>query len=329
MKQSTALKSPFTGGAVTEEYILESMEFRGESFLVHSRYYVCEDTGQQFTDTEQDAATLNDLYSQYRVKHGIPFPDEIAAIRKRYGLNQTQIGKLLGFGVNQWAKYENGQVPSESNGRLIAALRRKSATLSLLQDIKDIFEQDEYNKLLHLIQSSPDQDTLPDQNSIIYRGTTRSIENGFGEFHHKKVEEMVKYFAAGGTGVTKLNKKMFYADFLHFKRHGISISGLRYQAIHYGPVPVHYSTVYDNIPGLDKDVQIVGDYERISYICTSVADVSVFSDKELASLETIEQLLGALSTSEVVALSHRENAWEEHYEQREIIPYSDAYKLKV
>ena len=329
MKQSTALKSPFTGGEVSEEYKLEAMEFRGESFLVHSRYYICEDTGQQFTDTEQDEATLNDLYAQYRVKHGIPFPDDIAAIRKRYGLNQTQIGKLLGFGVNQWAKYENGQVPSESNGRLIATLRRKAATLSLIQDIKDIFEEGEYTKILHLIQSSPDQDTLPDQDSILYKGTIRSIENGFGEFRHRKVEEMVKFFATGGTGVTKLNKKMFYADFLHFKRHGISISGLRYQAIHYGPVPVHYATVYDNIPGLDKSIQLVGDSERISYYCTSEADVSVFSEKELESLNTVERLLGALSTSEVVALSHRENAWEEHYGQKEIIPYSDAYRLKI
>ena len=163
----------------------------------------------------------------------------------------------------------------------------------------------------------------------VLRTPIRSIENGFGEFRHRKVEEMVKFFATGGTGVTKLNKKMFYADFLHFKRHGISISGLRYQAIHYGPVPVHYATVYDNIPGLDKSIQLVGDSERISYYCTSEADVSVFSEKELESLNTVERLLGALSTSEVVALSHRENAWEEHYGQKEIIPYSDAYRLKI
>ena len=118
MSENVVITSPFTGGKVREVFKQETMSFRGENYLVHSKYYVCEDTGQEFTTTEQDDSTLNDLYAQYRIKHGIPFPDEIASIRKRYGLNQSQIGKLLGFGVNQWARYEGGQVPSESNGRL-------------------------------------------------------------------------------------------------------------------------------------------------------------------------------------------------------------------
>lgn len=329
MMEHKEIKSPFTGGPVKEMFQMEAMSFRGEEYLVHGWYFICEDTGRKFSTGEQDNATLNDLYAQYRVKHNIPFPDEIASIRKRYGLNQSQIGKLLGFGVNQWAKYENGQVPSESNGRLIGALRRKSVALSLVQDLRSIFEEDEYKKILNAIQASPDQDIVPDQDSILYRGTSRSIENGFGEFHHQKVEEMVKFFAAKGIGVTKLNKKMFYADFLHFKHYGISISGLRYQAIHYGPVPVHYATVYDNIPGLERHVQVEGENERITYESTIEPNLSVFSPHEITSLETVEKLLGNLSTREIVELSHKETAWQEHYGQMEIIPYSEAYLLNI
>ena len=329
MSENVVITSPFTGGKVREVFKQETMSFRGENYLVHSKYYVCEDTGQAFTTTEQDDSTLNDLYAQYRIKHGIPFPDEIASIRKRYGLNQSQIGKLLGFGVNQWARYEGGQVPSDSNGRLIAVLRRKSVTLTLLKDLEEIFEPDEFRTILRAVQISPDTDVLPDRDSIMYRGTSRSIENGFGMFCHRKVEEMVKFFASESVGITKLNKMMFYADFLHFKHYGISISGLRYQAIHYGPVPVHYSTVYDNIPGLEKSVVLAGDVEQVSFLSSSKADISIFSANEQRTLESVERLLGALSTSEVVELSHRENAWQEHYSQMEIIPYSDAYLLKV
>lgn len=209
------------------------------------------------------------------------------------------------------------------------ALRRKSVALSLIQDLRTLFEEDEYNKILHAIQSSPDLDTVPDQDSILYRGTSRSIENGFGEFRHEKVEEMVKFFAAKGIGVTKLNKKMFYADFLHFKRHGISISGLRYQAIHYGPVPVHYATIYDNIPGLERHVQVEGENERITYESATQPNLSIFSPQEKASLETVEQLLGNLSTREIVELSHKETAWQEHYGQMDIIPYTEAYQLNI
>ena len=287
------------------------------------------DTGETFTVSEQDESTLNDLYSQYRIKHGIPFPDEIKAIRTRYGLNYSQIGKMLGFGVNQWAKYEAGQIPSDSNGRLMGALRSKVVALKLLNEIKDLYEEDEYQKVYTLIVSSKDQDPLASQNSIFYEGTIRSINNGFGEFNHRKVEEMVKYLVSGKTYPTKLNKKMFYADFLHFKRHGISISGLRYQAIHYGPVPVHFSTIYDHIPGLNCETMFYEDHEVSLLSSTQRPDTSVFSDSELATLSEINQKLDPLSTKEIIALSHSESAWLNNYPDMGIIPFSEAYRLLI
>lgn len=323
------VKSPFTGGRAKEVYALETMEFRGEEFLVHSRYYVCEETGQKFSDGGQDDATLNDLYSQYRIKHGIPFPDEIKAIRLRYRMNYSQIGKMLGFGVNQWAKYESGQVPSESNGRLISALRSKAVAISLLKDIRVLYDDDEYEKVNNLILTSRDDAPLAGADSIIYDGTTRSIENGFGEFNHRKVEEMVKFLSGNGTYPTKLNKKMFYADFLHFKRHGISISGLRYQAIHYGPVPVHYNTIYDHIPGLRHCSEFFDNHESTILSAENGADLSVFNERELATLREIENRLSPLSTKEIIDLSHRESAWLEHYPEKGIIPFSDAYRISL
>lgn len=325
--QPTSMKSPYTNGKAELVYDMETREFRGEEFQIHVQYYRCVDTGQKFTTTEQDTATLNDLYSQYRIKHGLPFPDEIKAIRTRYGMNYSQIGRLLGFGVNQWAKYEAGQVPSESNGRLIGALRRKESMVNLLTDLRDLFDQPEYNKLMAMVMASPETDTQTSQNQYFYEGTTRSVYNGYGEFNPRKVEEMVKYLAGKGIFPTKLNKKMFYSDFLHFKRHGISISGLRYQAIQYGPVPVHFHTIYDHVPGLNANSIYSGNHEATILCNNEEVDTSVFTPQELATLEEINAKLGSLSTSEIVELSHREAAWINNYPNREIIPYCDAFQI--
>ena len=324
-----ATKSPFTGGRAEEVYELTNMEFRGEEYLVHTRYYKCCDTGETFTDSEQDESTLNDLYAQYRIKHGIPFPDEIKEIRCRYNLNYTQIGKMLGFGTNQWARYESGQIPSESNGRLIAAMRSKSVALSLLNNIRDIFETQEYEKIFKLILSGRDDDPAADSNSIFYEGTARSIENGYGEFNHRKIEEMVIFLSEGGIFPIKLNKKMFYSDFLHFKRHGISISGLRYQAIQFGPVPVHYCTIYDHIPGLYRKTEFISNCETTTLIATQKPDLSVFNEKELHTLREINDRLSPLSTKEIISLSHKEAGWINHYPDKSIIPFSDAYLLSL
>lgn len=123
MERYVEMKSPFTGGRVKEITTIEEKVFRGEKYIVNVRYYVCEDTGEQFTTTEQDTILFDDLYSQYRVRHGIPFPDEIKEIRLRYGLNYSEIFRLLGFEGNLYARYESGELPTESNGKLIAAIR--------------------------------------------------------------------------------------------------------------------------------------------------------------------------------------------------------------
>ena len=59
MENYVELKSPFTGGKVKEVSTTEEHEFRTEKLLVHVRYYVCEDTGERFTTTEQDELLFN------------------------------------------------------------------------------------------------------------------------------------------------------------------------------------------------------------------------------------------------------------------------------
>ena len=154
MEKYVDMKSPLTGGKVKEVSTTEVKEFRKEKFRVHVRYYICEDTGEQFTTTEQDTLQFNDLYSQYRTRHGIPFPDEIKEIRTIYSLNYSQITRILGFGTNQYAKYENGEVPSESNGKMIAAIRDKNVLLGLLKGCKDTFQPAEYERILTSINMS-------------------------------------------------------------------------------------------------------------------------------------------------------------------------------
>lgn len=46
---------------------------------------------------------------------------------------------------------------------------------------------------------------------------------------------------------TYLNKYLFYADFLNYKRTGFSISGINYRAIDMGPVPNNFNSIYEYI----------------------------------------------------------------------------------
>lgn len=116
------MKSPFTGGNV----VLHSEKRTAVSerkVRIHFLSYQCVDTRELFTTTELDTANTMQIYNQYRTKYGIPFPDEIRSIRRKYGLSATKMSVILGFGENQYRLYENGDMPSLTNGRILKTIQ--------------------------------------------------------------------------------------------------------------------------------------------------------------------------------------------------------------
>ena len=328
MEKYVEMISPFTGGKVKEIRTVEEQVFRKETYSVHVRYYVCVDTGERFTTTDQDELMFNELYSQYRIRHGIPFPSEIKEIRERYGLNYSQMSKILGFGINQYAQYENGQIPSESNGKMILAAQKKEVMLQFLEATKAEYESAEYERIKQAICQAPECSKSADSLSLFYGELKRSIYNGFGLFNTNKLAQMVKFFIhnEGAVYPTKLNKEMFYADFFHYKQYGISISGLNYQAIKYGPVPVHYDTIYDHIGGVEKEIVFSHDMPSTRLSCSGY-DAGVFNEKEMDTLTTVLNRIKPMKTAEIVELSHREHGWLNYEAGNHLIPYSEAFDL--
>lgn len=91
------MKSPFTGGNVALQQENSELMFRKEKFQYVHLYYQCEDTKERFTTTEIDELNLSQVYNQYRVKYGIPFPDEIKRIRQMYELSASKMSEILGL----------------------------------------------------------------------------------------------------------------------------------------------------------------------------------------------------------------------------------------
>ena len=89
-----------------ERYFQEvrTANFRKEEYsYIHTG--IIDENGDQWTTTELDEANLFQVYNQYRVRHAIPFPDEICAIRRHYGLSAAMMSRILGFGINQYRMY--------------------------------------------------------------------------------------------------------------------------------------------------------------------------------------------------------------------------------
>lgn len=326
------MSSPFTGGEVYLVEDTEVQDFRKEKYTVHVRYYVCKDTGEQFTTEEQDEQLCNELYNQYRTKHGIPFPDEIKQIRERYGLSCSQITKIVGFGQNQWKQYENGSLPSESNGKSIAAIRSREGMLSMLESSRNQFEESTFSKIKRNVLCASDIDCNDTSYFYFYGNSKRGVNNGYSEMNPDKLQNMVQFIVSkekNGVSKTKLNKEMYYADFYSYKRYGRSISGLTYRAIQYGPVPEHYETVYDHVQGLTKkNIAANTDFDYDLLFCDA-PDTSALSKEDIDTINKVMSVLVDMTRADVVELSHKEDGWINNKDHHDIIPYDEAYSLRA
>jgi transcriptional regulator with XRE-family HTH domain len=208
-------------------------------------------------------------------------------MRQRYGLNYVQISKILSFGPNQYSQYENGQIPSDSNGRILAVVRNKQSMLIFLENARNELGEKEYLALRKSIASSKEDDKdwrIP----LFFQGTYKSLNNGYVTPSAEKLEQVVRFFVSreGSVFPTKLNKKLFYADFLHFKHHGQGITGLEYKAVQHGPLPAHYNTIYDNILGIESEIVLSRSMECSKFSCNGF-NGSFFQKNELGTLETV------------------------------------------
>jgi uncharacterized phage-associated protein len=329
--------SPFTGGEVSLLTEPRSFEFRGSKFDIIHHHYRCEDTGETFTDTRLDELNLNQVYNQYREKEGIPFQDEIIAYRKQYDIPATKFSQILGFGVNMYGKYEAGEMPNVSNGRMINICKdpvifknyfQQSIAHRLSEHEKDAFLK-KIDKAIEFKQAQ----ASAEMNKLMALGQTeRGIYTGFVIPNLEKARQMVVFFAQQCSPfVTKMNKLLFYSDFSHFRQHGFAISGISYQAITRGPVPQRFDGLYYNVSDLVDFEEIFYD-QNISgdQVTTNHSfDASLFTSDELKSMEKVADRFKTTPTKTIVDISHDEAAWIDNHEHRQLIPYSYAFQLKA
>lgn len=123
------MRSPFTGGTATKLSKDETYTFRNEKYIVKRYYFQCDETGRTFTNAQVDNLVMEDLYSQYRQRHGIPSPSELKSLRDKYGLSAHTMSKIAGIGINQYGLYENGEMPTPVIGKTLASLFNKDSLL--------------------------------------------------------------------------------------------------------------------------------------------------------------------------------------------------------
>lgn len=332
------MKSPITGKEMTLITEKRVMKFRKEDFEYVHQSYFCKDSGEFFTTTELDELNITQVYNQYRDKHNIPFPDQIVDLKNRYNLSSNKMSAIFGLGANSYRNYEKGEVPSLANGKLIGTAIDDIRTFRKLVENNNDLPVSDKEKVLHEIEnvSSKYKKNLVDRSFISYLFPSKLPDNytGYRSPNMDKISNVILFFSEKIQPTeTMINKLMFYADFVNYRKLGYSITGLRYKANLYGPVPNNYGTIFDYVHNKDiiniKSEQFQHYWGKVFYKNKVDFNQDIFSKEEIESLKLVFDKFKHSNATEIKDISHEEDAWLDNHESKDLIDYSYAFTLKT
>lgn len=331
------MKSPITGKKMKLTKERRLMNFRKETFEIVFHHYQCEDSGEQFTSTNLDELNINQVYNQYRDKFNIPFPDEIFRIREKYALPATKMSEILGFGINSYRQYEAGEIPSAANAKLIQMVNDPKKFIDMVElcgSLDDKVKAKYIQKAQLLVEDRTRNILKLNLKEYLMGSPMADIFSGYRNPDFEKFTEMIVYFSEKiAPFKTKMNKLLFYADFLMFKQTCFSISGVRYKAIDMGPVPNNFQSIFEYLANHNEINICTSEFpsgytgEQFKAINDRPFKAEIFSENELEVLDKVASLFKSTSTQDIIELSHLEDAWKKNEKSRSVISYAYAFEL--
>ena len=307
----------------------------GESIEVDAQILVCAECGEEFYCEELDNATLVQAYNEYRRRHKLLLPEEIKKIREQYGLSQRSFAKLLNWGDKTICRYENGSIQDKAHNSLLLFLREPENMRTYLMENEIVLDERQKKKLLDIVDKL-EQDTdyrVGRRFFDLFFSRIPSEENGFKGFDYEKLCAMVLFFANKSTELlkTKLMKLLNYSDMVFYKENGISISGLRYAHLPYGPVPDNFDIILGKMAAdhlAHIEVVYDGAYEKHQVIPECDVPEGILSDAETEVLNRIYEKFKNFGSVEISDYSHKEKGYNAT-KTGQIISYAYAMDIQL
>jgi len=300
-------------------------------------YYCCPLSGEEENEFVPAGVMDENLLrarNAYRAKKGLLTSDDISRIRNFYGLTQSDLAALLGWGDVTVTRYESKAIQDETYDNIMRMVYNNPLfALECLEKHKERFNPERYAKIRKSIKERVEEFgklylKKQEVKSFYVNFEEETDYNGYKTLDIEKLSNVIGYFAQFVNNLykVKLMKLLWYSDAIFFGRHGRSMTGLVYKHMPLGALPI----AYDEIVHLPT-VKVVEDMinEDICYkICPNKeVSISEFTLEELSVLELVATKFKNYNSKEIVEYMHKEKAYTETA-QGQIIPYSLAKQLR-
>ena len=310
--------------------------FKNVKVSYDASYLYCDAAEELYMDEQQMQENDIRLKDAYRRAEGLLTSAEISGIRAKYGISQSDLCILLGWGGKTITRYESHQVQDKAHDTILKKIDQDPEWfLSLLSDAKKNLSAESYQKYLDAATALYEKD----QDSYM----RRAIEASYARFHGNqlfhgntelsldKVVDVIRYFAASAQVTNlykvKLMKLMWYADALSYKTRGFAITGLVYQALPMGAVPVAHNSIIDlrDVPCEEVDM---GETNAYHFSLKEAASFPALSDEDKWILDVVIEKLGKMTKNEIISFMHQEQAYVKTT-LRDVIQFKYAESLQI
>lgn len=276
------------------------------------------------------------MKNAYRNKVGLLTGDEIASIRKKYGISQSDLAIVLGCGEKTITRYEGYQVQDAVHDALIRKVDEDPEWyIELLRKSKGKLNPDNYKKYYKCAAAAlkDNADTYCRKaimaDYALINGSIRYC--GGTALDIDKVVDVIRYFSNSSETEflykVKMMKMLWYSDFLSFKEFGHSITGLAYQALPMGAVPIAHNHIVE-LAGVNIEEIEFGDGIGLKFIGDGINEYKKLSVDDIKVLDRIIEVCGSDTKDEIVMRMHSEKAFD-MTDQKKLIYYEYTEELSI
>lgn len=317
----------------------EVYHVRGEPIEIEAEIITCQKCGMKIFDEERDSRNFEIAYSHYREKHNLLSPGEIRTLREKYGLSQRALSRLLGWGEITIHRYESGAIQDNVHDSLLRLIENPQNMQKFLKANRNKLPPYTAARLEKRIASFTQEDERETFQVSFERYVSHQhvdLTSGFKEYDLEKLKNLILYLVKRLDRVlkTKLNKLLWYCDFLYFKETSLSISGSQYLLLQYGPVPNNYDFITDMMrdEGLLDKIEIIFNARAgvVGEEFTALAEPQedMFSEKELQVMNFVADTFRNYTSKRIMDKSHQETAYIK-CKDGDIISYEYAKELSL
>ncbi len=184
---------------VKDQAIFKNVKVNFDAF-----YYYCDAADEFYMDEAQIQENDKRLKDAYRKKTGLLTSGEFSGIREKYGISQSDLSILLGWGGKTITRYEGHQVQDKAHDTILKKLDQDPEWfLALLDEAKGVLAPDSYRKYFEAANSLYEKDQDCYLRKAIEASYARFSENqmfhGNTELSLDKVVDVIRYFPASAS----------------------------------------------------------------------------------------------------------------------------------